>query len=269
MIRHRVNALAARHPRIQALVITWKASRKARTFVRVTFDGGDWIHRWRGGALVWHEPTLEPRAVTEIDLPLFTFAYRPKPGETVLDIGAGAGAEIGPFSRMVGPRGRVIAVEPDPLAFRRLTKLVRALGLKNVTLRQTAVGASEGTACLTQDGVAGATNRLDSDLGADGLAVPLTTLDALVEQLAITRVDYLKMNIEGSEKPALTGFPNQARIVRNWCVACHDFLGTKETATFSFVKAWLESAGLLVSRHPELDGCPWVGWYVYATSPLQ
>jgi len=186
-----------------------------------------------------------------------------------LDIGAGAGAEIGPFSRMVGPRGRVIALEPDPVSFRRLTKLVRALGLDNVTHMQTAVGAAEGTAHLTQDGGAGATNRLDTDLGSASVAVPLTTLDALVERLAITRVHYLKMNIEGSERAALIGFPNHHDIVSNWCVSCHDFVGTAETTTISFVQAWLEAAGFTVSRHPEVDGCPWMGWYVYAMSPLR
>ena len=35
--------------------------------------------------------------------------------------------------------------------------------------------------------------------------VPLTTIDHLVAELKISRIDFVKMDIEGSEKPALEG----------------------------------------------------------------
>src|SRR5438034_846183 len=35
--------------------------------------------------------------------------------------------------------------------------------------------------------------------------VPLTTIDILVQELHLDRVDFIKMDIEGSEKPALRG----------------------------------------------------------------
>jgi precorrin-6B methylase 2 len=57
-------------------------------------------------------------------VPFFTSAYKPKIGDIVFDIGAGIGTEINDFSSMVGDYGRVIAVEADPIAFRRLSKLV-------------------------------------------------------------------------------------------------------------------------------------------------
>jgi FkbM family methyltransferase len=40
---------------------------------------------------------------------------------------------------------------------------------------------------------------------APGPAVQLTTIDALVEELGLKRVDYIKMNIEGAERAALAG----------------------------------------------------------------
>lgn len=252
-----------RHPRVFSLLLTWKASAKSGRFVRVSFDGVDWIHRWRGGALVWHQPLLEPVAVTEADLPLFTHRYRPLYGDVLIDVGAGAGAELGPLARMVGRSGHVVAVEPDPMSFRRLLKLVRILGLQNVTLRQTAIGSTEGMARLTQDNDAGVTNHIDTN-ATGGISVPLTTLDALLDELSIGQVDYLKMNIEGSERAALLGFRRHARKVRNWCIGCHDFLGTPEMTTLSFVTAWLEAEAFSVSRHAEVAGSPWAGWYVYA-----
>ena len=251
--------------RREAFRATWRASRSSRSVVRVSFDGEDWIHRWRSGALVWHEPLLRPKVVTEIDLSLFTYAYRPRPGDIVLDVGAGAGAEVGPFSRMVGAHGRVLAIEPDPAAFRRLKKLVQLSGLDNVVLDQWAVGATEGSGHLTQDGVASATNRLAENGSDSTIPVPVTTLDSFIEQRGLGQIDYLKMNIEGSERAALVGLARHADIIRNWCIACHDFLGTSETTTLSFVRDWLEKAGLEVLRHPEVEGAPWMGWYLFAS----
>ena len=40
---------------------------------------------------------------------------------------------------------------------------------------------------------------------APGLRLPLTTIDKLVEELQLQRVDYIKMDIEGAERNALMG----------------------------------------------------------------
>jgi FkbM family methyltransferase len=37
------------------------------------------------------------------------------------------------------------------------------------------------------------------------VVVPLTTIDKLVSELNLPRVDFIKMDIEGAEKLALTG----------------------------------------------------------------
>jgi FkbM family methyltransferase len=37
------------------------------------------------------------------------------------------------------------------------------------------------------------------------MQLPVTTIDHLVEELQLGRVDYIKMDIEGSEREALKG----------------------------------------------------------------
>ena len=56
-----------------------------------------------------------------------------KPGETVADIGAGAGYDTLRLSRVVGPKGRVIAEDVRPEYLTGLMRSVQAQRLRNVT----------------------------------------------------------------------------------------------------------------------------------------
>jgi hypothetical protein len=49
------------------------------------------------------------------------------------------------------------------------------------------------------------------------------TLDDLIASQGLERIDFLKMNIEGSEVEALKGLRTWAGRVKHLCVACHDF----------------------------------------------
>ncbi len=57
-----------------------------------------------------------------------------KSGMTVADIGAGSGYYVVRLSRIVGPRGRVIAEDVVPEYLRGLRRRVRDLGLQNVAI---------------------------------------------------------------------------------------------------------------------------------------
>ena len=57
-------------------------------------------------------------------------------GETVLDIGCGAGFDTLIAARQVGPSGRVIAVDMTPAMLEKTAAGARELGLANVDCRQ-------------------------------------------------------------------------------------------------------------------------------------
>jgi SAM-dependent methyltransferase len=58
-----------------------------------------------------------------------------RPGETVLDIGCGAGFDTLIAARQVGPEGRVIAVDMTPAMLEKAAAGSRELGLDNVDFR--------------------------------------------------------------------------------------------------------------------------------------
>jgi SAM-dependent methyltransferase len=59
-----------------------------------------------------------------------------RPGETVLDIGCGAGFDTLIAARQVGPSGRVIAVDMTPAMLEKAAAGAREIGLDNVDCRQ-------------------------------------------------------------------------------------------------------------------------------------
>ena len=128
-----------------------------------------------------------------------------RPGDTFLDLGGNIGWFTLIGSRLVGPRGKVFAVEPDPANAAVLRENIRRNGCANTTLFEVAAGASESTARLYRS----AENAGDHQMAAtsdrtDWVDVPVRRLDTLMTG-DHARVDVLKMDTQGSEVAALSG----------------------------------------------------------------
>ena len=68
-------------------------------------------------------------------------------GDVVIDVGANVGIITAHASRIVGPTGRVVAVEPSPRCLEDLAEVT--VGLGNVTIVEAALGSEVGTIALT------------------------------------------------------------------------------------------------------------------------
>jgi FkbM family methyltransferase len=143
------------------------------------------------GGIEWFETDLIEREVHE--------------GDTVLDLGANIGYFTLQFARLVGPRGRVIAFEPDPVNANLLKRNVSLNGYHNVEIVRKAVadrtGESELHLCDNNHG----DHRLySSGDGRTTIKVPMTTID---DHFGANppAVNLIKMDIQGSEPRALRG----------------------------------------------------------------
>lgn len=71
-------------------------------------------------------------------------------GMTVVDVGANVGVYTSLLSRIVGPQGHVLALEPDQDNWRALQKASAENGWQNVELHQTAAADRKGQMSFTR-----------------------------------------------------------------------------------------------------------------------
>jgi FkbM family methyltransferase len=132
-------------------------------------------------------------------------------GSVVIDVGAHAGQFTKLFSRLV-PDGQVYAFEPGRYPLSILRKVRTMHRLKNVHIVPLGLSDHDTTATLqTPIKKTGSMGFGLSNLGTgDGRtnsteSIALTTLDRFVEENRISRMDFLKADIEGWELRMLMG----------------------------------------------------------------
>jgi FkbM family methyltransferase len=132
-----------------------------------------------------------------------------RPGMTVLDIGAHHGLYTLLASKRVGREGRVIAFEPSPRERRRLLRHVSINGCWNVSVEPLALGDQAGEADLfLVEGRQDWCNSLrppDVDERTSRVRVEVRPLDDVLRVLGISRVDFIKLDVEGAELSFLHG----------------------------------------------------------------
>ena len=147
----------------------------------------------RGQAFEQHE-----RAFTEAFL---------APGMTFWDIGAHLGLYTVLGAKAVGPRGAVLAAEPDPSNRRGLRINLLLNRQWHVRIVANAVGERVETAdfCSCRQGAYSGLKVAKVPAAVRKITVQKTTLDALAERYDRPAVDFMKMDVEGAELLVLQG----------------------------------------------------------------
>lgn len=133
-------------------------------------------------------------------------------GFTFVDVGANVGAYSLFVAALAGPKAHILAVEPQPDVFERLT----------YNIRQNPFGTVKAVACALADKTGELTlfidprNRGESSVKIVGpteggsIRVPAVTLLDLLTEEGFSRLDAIKLDVEGAEDLILDPFLRDA-----------------------------------------------------------
>ena len=125
-------------------------------------------------------------------------------GGTFIDVGANIGIHSMVAALRVGSHGRVLAVEASPVTYPLLEKNLAATGHPGVTTLHQAVWDQDAALAFCHQPNAPGGSHVGAGDG-DAFLVPGRPLDDLVDAHGVTRVDVIKLDIEGAEMKALLG----------------------------------------------------------------
>ncbi len=134
-----------------------------------------------------------------------------RPGMTFVDVGANIGLYSILAAKLVGATGTVLAIEPSPRERSALLGHLSRNGLSNVRVRSEAVSDEAGTTRLhLTDQYWGGQNTMGSPVHrgveiVNSVEVDTATLDRLVLEEALGRIDCIKIDVEGAEAKVLRG----------------------------------------------------------------
>ncbi len=156
-----------------------------------------------------------------------------RPGMTFVDIGANIGYFTFLAASIVGPAGRVFAVEPGPGTFAQLESSVAENHL-GVEIHNIGLSDHPGELPLYLPSEHLHNNSPTmvehAEMGRK-VMVPVRTLDQCLDDWDVGSVDLLKMDVEGHEPRVLSGGENSLRSGRIKAILCE------------FNDFWLRQAG--------------------------
>jgi FkbM family methyltransferase len=136
-----------------------------------------------------------------------------KPGDTVLDVGAHIGVYSTLLAQLVGTTGKVVAYEPQP----RMLEL-NAKPYPQLIVRPCAVSDKAGTITFVSERSSGLSHvgvppsggqreQFSPNSPPEGgtPTVATVTLDEEVRELQLSKVDFLKIDVEGHEEFVIQG----------------------------------------------------------------
>ncbi|MFQ3670906.1 MAG: FkbM family methyltransferase [Verrucomicrobiia bacterium] len=168
-----------------------------------------------------------------------------KAGDWCVDVGANIGEVALALAVAVGPKGRVMAVEPHPRTCGWLRENIALNGLEHVTVVQVGVGEKAGVMRLTDS----RRDDMNHVTDGEGVDVEVKRLDELVKEW--NQLDLLKVDVEGYELPVLRG--GAAVMSRVRCVVveiCQDNFRRFGYETGDLLE-WIRGSGFSLFRSLE------------------
>ena len=128
-------------------------------------------------------------------------------GRTLVDVGANKGVFAYYMSRAAGPTGTVYAFEAQPELGPHLEDVRKRFGLDNLHIVNQGLSSAAGTMTMRRDRAGSGTASFDhgDDKALQQIEIPVTTLDAWLDQAGRPPVRFIKCDVEGHELEVFRG----------------------------------------------------------------
>ncbi len=158
---------------------------------------------------------------------------------SILDLGANIGTASIDFALRY-PQASITAIEPVAENFRLLQKNIASF--PNIRALNVAVGKQDGRAAVYGQGHNLQMQLVSASSEALGLEeITVRDLNGLLPELGITRIDLIKIDVEGAEYDILTSLhPDLLRRVK-WIVG--ELHGVRDFALLDYLSTWFEVDG--------------------------
>ena len=173
------------------------------------------------------------------------------PPKVIVDAGANIGLSTLYFANRY-PESRIIAIEPEPENYGLLTK--NTWPYPNVTPLQAALWSDNKSVELRDPGF-GSWGFTTHSITVPNASAPVkaVTVDRLMDEFALPKIDILKMDIEGAELEVLRGASAWISRVDTILAELHDHLkpGCQEAFrdnTGDFGNTWTQQGTVVASR---------------------
>lgn len=153
----------------------------------------DIVVRYTEGNLKWGGPAKEAH-------------YKVKKGDTIAEMGAFRGYYTLYLSQKVGPKGKIIAIEPIPENVMYLKKNIEANKIDNVEIIAKGVWNTNEAMVFNRKPTDFQSGSIDINYsGQTEKQIEVNTLDTILSECKIDQVDFMLIQLNGAEFEALKG----------------------------------------------------------------
>jgi FkbM family methyltransferase len=164
----------------------------------------DLLIKFRGCRFKARKGKVDILLLSELSEPFMSQYFKPKEDDIVVDCGAHVGKYTLPASKMVGG-GKVIAIEAHPENYHALLENIDLNRSRNIMALNVAAFDYDGQIELN-DAIHDAGYGVKGHSSEDSILVKARTIDSiLLGDLGLSKVDYMKIDVEGAEVEVLKG----------------------------------------------------------------
>jgi FkbM family methyltransferase len=180
------------------------------------------------------------------------------PGMVVIDVGAHHGRYSVCASRKVGETGLVVAIEPHPRSIEVLRKNLDLNDIKNVRIFSLACWSERADLhSINSSSLALHSVVVRPDSASTLTGIPL---DDVIEHMGVSRVDWIKIDVEGTELAVLGGAEKTIE-------AFHPRLYMEFHQTLPAMRDWLFQRGYVIRHQTEDPHAAGYGWIMALPTP--